>query len=486
MKRIYIHTSSTEKWGIVMDGNRVEHVTIDRPDSKSQIGNLYKGRIVNIEPSLQAAFVDFGQPKLGFLRKNELPEARIDASLSMERLVHEGQSIVVQVTKDAFDQKGAQLTANVTVPGKHVVYLPFGNYHATSKKIDLERQKELKAHADEVTEEQEGILFRTSAATIEAASWQAELDYLRKWWTALYQSSVNQKPPKLLWEDKDIPFRLLRKYPDYAVEHIYVDEVREAKEIKQHMPRLHDKCSWQSDIEGLLPFTLAQLSRNLTSPIVTLDNGSEIRIDQTEAMVVIDINTAKFTKHQKQQTVRKTNEEAAKEIAHQLKVRNLSGMIVIDFISMKKAGDRDRVIQTLKKALRNDPIRTEVFGFTALGLVEMTRKREGRSLPALLQEPVLEQEASLSPVTYAYQLERELLSYKRYDQSVIAMEVNTRVLEVFKEVIDLEHLKSTLYKAFYVLNNGTSDVPYRVLFIGEKETLEEREFYLHNSIDRVF
>ncbi|MYL53368.1 Rne/Rng family ribonuclease [Pontibacillus yanchengensis] len=489
MKRIYLQTIPTEEWGVVMEGNSIDQVVVERPDAKSLVGNLYKARIVNIETSLQAAFVDFGQSKLGFLKKNECPGSRRDPSLPIEKLVHEGQAIWVQVTKDAFDEKGAQLTANITLPGMHLVYLPFGNYHAVSKKVDDDKRSRLKEWAKANTTDQEGIIFRTSSAALEGPQLMEELRALQQQWAMLQNKYDSKKPPVLAWEDRDIPQRLLRRYPDQAVEEVVVDDTKLVKFIQKHFPHLKDKCRWAKQIEEELPVTIPQLTETIAQPLVKLEGGAEIRIDQTEAMVVVDVNTAKNTKRaDKSRSVVGTNLQAAKEIANQLKLRNLSGMIIIDFIGMRNEKDQQQVLEKLKKSLHDDPFRTEVYGFTKLGLVEMTRKREGRSLLSTLTERCDSCSGNgyvLSVISYAYQLERELLSYQKYDQEVIVMEVRSDVAQAFHQKIDVAQLKSTLYKDLYFLNNRISDVPYRIRFIGDEDTLRERDFYQEGSIDRL-
>ncbi|KGP73930.1 hypothetical protein N782_21320 [Pontibacillus yanchengensis Y32] len=472
-----------------MEGGSIEQVVVERPDSKSLVGNLYKARIVNIETSLQAAFVDFGQSKLGFLKKNECPESRRNPSLPIEKLVHEGQAIWVQVTKDAFDEKGAQLTANITLPGMHLVYLPFGNYHAVSKKVDDEKRNRLKEWAKENTTDEEGIIFRTSSATLEDSHLIEELSTLQKQWTTLQAKFESNKPPVLVWEDRDIPQRLLRRFPDQAVEEVVVDDTKLVTSIQKQFPHLREKCRWSKQIEEELPVTIPQLTETIAQPLVKLDGGAEIRIDQTEAMVVVDVNTAKNTKRSdKGRSVVGTNIQAASEIAKQLKLRNLSGMIIIDFIGMRNDKDHQQVLEKLKKSLYDDPVRTEVYGFTKLGLVEMTRKREGRSLLSTLTERCDSCNGHgyvPSAHSYAYQLERELLSYSNYDQDVIVMEVRPDVAQAFRQKIDVNVLKSTLYKDLYFLNNRVSDVPYKIRFIGDEETLQKRDFYQQGSIDRL-
>lgn len=483
MKQIYIQTRTTEHWAMVFEDNQLDRVIVNRPNDKSLIGNLYFGRIVNIESSLQAAFVDYGQSKLGFLKKNEILSSRY-SDQPIEKMIYEGQKVWVQVTKDAFDQKGAQLTANVTIPGTSLVYLPFGNYYGISKRIPTPERDELKAWAEKYCVEEEGLIFRTSATKKNEQELLEELHRLRVKWKDISEGGFN-KAPVLAWEDKEIPDQLLRYYTPDKVEQIFVDEIDMKKYIEKQAPQFEDKCSWTSQFDQQLPLSPNQLIQDLTKKSVPLANGADITIEQTEALVIIDVNTGKHTNTKsKQMAVVKTNEFAAKEIAKQLRLRNLSGMIVIDFISMRDSKDHHHILSVLKKELKKDYTRTEVYGFTKLGLVEVTRKREAQSLPSIFTSK--KENVELNPETEAYLLERELISYKAYDQEIIVMEVKPEVVEQFKKHIDREKLKSLLYKEVYVLNNRKSHASFRVIFMGNEDALRERSFYKENTLDRLF
>ncbi|KGX83247.1 hypothetical protein N783_05205 [Pontibacillus marinus BH030004 = DSM 16465] len=486
MKTIYLQTVPTEKWAMVYQNDSLEQVLIERPEEKSLIGNIYKGRIVNIESSLQAAFVDFGQPKLGFLKKQEIPEARKDTSKPIERVVHEGQQVWVQVMKDAYDQKGAQLTANVTLPGRNLVYLPFGNYFAVSRKMTDEQRSHLKAWAGEACQSEEGLIFRTHSAEVSLEELERELGSLRERWTNLSKQYRNEKPPKTILEDFDIPDRLLRRFPEGDIESILVDNLDMKQRIQKRIPELGKKTKWVADIQNHMPFSAESISEKLLTRTITLDSGAQLVIDQTEAMVVMDVNTAKHTNtSNKKNSVLKTNQEAAKEAAKQIRLRNLSGMILIDFIDMKDEKDQERVVSYFKKQLRQDYVRTQIFGFTRLGILEMTRKREAPSLSSVLGKDH-SQSTMMSRASEAYQLERMLLSYQSNDQDIIAIEAHPDVIEAFKERIDMKKLKSILYKDVYVLNNRESHVPFRIIHVGNVATLEERSFYKENVLDRLF
>lgn len=484
MKDIYIQTLPSEKWAIVTDDGTLDRLSVSRKDDGDLIGNIYKGRVVNIEPSLQAAFVHFGPNKLGFLKCSEIPASRLDSEKRIEQLIHEGQALWVQVTKDAIEDKGAQLTANVTLPGQHIVYLPFGHYHAVSKKIEQDRRDELLALATSWSVGEEGVLFRTSSKTMTDSELKEAFSRLQQEWKEIETAFQNQKPPVLAFEDPVIPDQLIRQYGEKEIQSIAVDEQWVKRRIDHRYPYLASKCEWK-DSTHAWPFTANQVMEKVIERKVSLQGGGEIVLDQTEAMVVIDVNSAKRVgKASKAQSVLQTNVAAAKEVAKQLRLRNLSGMILIDFITMKNPKDQQRVLSALKKELKQDPVRSEVLGFTRLGLVELTRKRTSSSLPYRISE--LRAGHVLTLETKAYQLERELLSYRRSDKDVIVLEVDPELLSVFRERCDVEKLKSVLYKEVFVLNNSTSDSSYRIRYVGDQKNLQERPFYIDGSLDRLF
>ncbi|QSS99098.1 Rne/Rng family ribonuclease [Pontibacillus sp. ALD_SL1] len=484
MKDIYIQTVPTEKWAVVMEESKIDLVSVSRQDDEDLVGNIYIGRVVNIEPSLQAAFVHFGPSKLGFLKCSEIPDSRQNPEKRIEQLIHEGQALWVQVTKDAIEDKGAQLTANVTLPGQDIVYLPFGQYHAVSKKIEEDRRNELMELASGWSEGKEGVLFRTSAKHVSDTRLLESCGRLKQEWKEIETALQNRKPPALAFEDPVIPDQIVRQYGENEVQSITVDEQWVKRHIDHRYPHLASKCEWK-DSTHQKPFTIDQVIEKVIERNVPLQGGAEIVVDQTEAMVVIDVNSAKKVgKTSKSQSVLQTNVAAAKEVAKQIRLRNLSGMILIDFITMKNPKDQQKVITALKKELKQDPVRSEVLGFTKLGLLEMTRKRTSSSLSYRIAEKRPDHVLTLE--TKVYQLERELLSYRRSDKEVIVLEVDPELLSLFREKIDIEKIKSFLYKEVYVLNNSKSDSSYRIRYVGDEKNLQERPFYIDGSLDRLF
>ncbi|KGX93630.1 hypothetical protein N781_10655 [Pontibacillus halophilus JSM 076056 = DSM 19796] len=480
MKHMYIHTLATEKWAVVTEGRDIVDLVVERPSKASLVGNIYQARVINVEKSLDAGFVDYGEEKFGFLKRTEIPEAR-QHGLPIEKAVHEGQALWVQVTKDAYDSKGAQVTANVTLPGRNMVYLPFGGYVAMSRKFQQEEREQLTSIFNEKLGDGEGLIVRTSAKDRDEDALLNELQQLRKDWEEI-TSTPNKKPPFIVYEDNEIPNRLLSRYRPEEIEGIFVDEA----EIKQAIVSKYSEFPTpvlQSELEASLPISFTAIRERIVQRNVPLKNGAELIIDRTEAMTVMDVNTAKRTKtaHKGMNTL-ETNRLAATEAARQIRLRNLSGIIVIDFIDMKNEQERAQVIHTMKQELRKDRIRTEVYGFTRLGILELTRKRESVSLPLLFLE---EWNSTVSAESHAYDWERELWSYRRNDQDVMLYEARPDVVEAFHNSIDLKKLQSHLYKEVYVLNNRESDVPYRIRYVGNKDSMKERPFYSDSAVDRM-
>lgn len=487
MKTIYIQSQSAEKYAIVMEGKEVDQLVVDRPEEQSLIGNIFHARVRKVEKSMQAAFVDFGEKKLGFLQKKEFPEAHANPALSIEKLVHEGQNIWVQVIKDAYGTKGAQLTANITIPNTSVIYLPFGDYVAISKKVEGEQRERLKRLGESWCEETEGIIFRTNSVQESEQVLFSELEKLRKQWKIILSKSEKKKIPFCAYEDYDIPFRLIRSFAPEQIHKIVIDHVEIANEMKEQYPGLAEKCVWSKDFQSDLPISFEQLIANLTSRIITMPNGIQLYFDQTEALHAIDVNTAKFKgKWDKRQTILQVNLEAVRTIANQIRLRNLSGMILIDFIDMKHSEDQKQVLARLKQELKRDSVRTEVYGYTKLGMVELTRKREAKNLLVLLGESEEEKQVKLSSKTYAYQLERKLLSFQTSNAEAILIDIDLNVFNQLKSILEYSYLKKRVRQEVYFNVQNFFEKPYEFRLVGSEELIKQSTSFQSGAIDKLF
>ncbi|MFP7493502.1 ribonuclease E/G [Terribacillus saccharophilus] len=406
MLSLYILTKGTEKIALTAKKGQVQEVFLDRPGMDSKVGNIYKGVVRHVDQGLQAAFVDFGEERQGFLQRQEITACKQDPALRIEQAIKEGQSLFVQVQKDAYANKGAKLTAIITIPGQALVYLPNGNYVAVSKKIPEERAEEWKKRMSERLKDKEGVIVRTEADKFSAEDLTAELVRLRGKWEAL--SADATAAPVEVFRDALIPNQLFRRFTADTINEIIVDDGFQSKQLRQQFPDLAEKVRWEKDVDSLLPQPLSTLWAQLIAPVMKIDRGITLHIDQTEALTVIDVNSAGYAGHSdKQQTAVMVNQLAAKAIAREIRLRNLAGIILIDFVSMKRPDQQRAVLQTFRQALLSDTQRTEIHGFTKLGILEMSRKRERPSLMEQLQAPV---SRKLSLETLCFQLEREMSS----------------------------------------------------------------------------
>lgn len=406
MLSLYIFFRGTEKVALTVGRGQVQEVFLDRPGMGSKVGSIFKGIVRHVDHGLQAAFVDFGDERQGFLQREEVPACKEDQSLRIEQAILEGQTLFVQVQKDAYGTKGAKLSAIITIPGNALVYLPNGNYVAVSRKLPEERAAKWKEQMTNLLTPGEGVIIRTEADKLPEEVILEELERLRGRWHNL--SVKNAAPPAVIYQDALIPDQLLRRLPAGNIDEIVVDDGFEARQLRQQFPELGEKIKWEREAKILLPQPLSVLWEQLVAPVTNIDRGITLHIDQTEALTVIDVNSGGYTGHSdKNQTAVMVNQLAAKAIAREIRFRNLSGIILIDFVSMKRPDQQRAVLQTFRQALQQDAQRTEVYGFTKLGLLEMSRKRERPSLMEQLQAPI---SRNLSFETKCFQLEREIIS----------------------------------------------------------------------------
>ncbi|MDC3423885.1 ribonuclease E/G [Aquibacillus sp. 3ASR75-11] len=484
MRSLYIHSRTTEQVGVVMEQNDIREVFLDRPTANSLVGNIYVGRVRNIEKGLQAAFVDVGLDRLGFLQLRELPKGRQNPTYSIENVITEGEKILVQIIKDPFGEKGAMLTANITIPGVNLVFLPFGAYIAASKKLPETSRTPIVNQLKAIKQGEEGAIVRTSAPESALTEIESEYGLLKQRWQQIVSVAKQVTTPTRLFEDHLIPDKLLRRFSPSSIEVVYVDDSSLANDLRKRHPVLSKRIKWKKETEALLPYTIPQLYEYLVRKKVQVSGGANLHIDQAEALTVIDVNSSSFTKHlSKNQTMIRTNMNAAIEAAKQIRLRNLSGMIIIDFIRMSTEGDREKVRYTLEQELAKDPVRTEVYGFTKLGLLEMTRKRETPDLPYLLLGSQANAIHPFSHETTAYILEREIVSYQMKQVEVLIIELHPNVYERFLHNIR-DNMKDVTLDVYMIQNEYIDS--FQVKHAGSQSVIEQQVKETSYPIDKVF
>ena len=403
---ILINWSPQETRVAVVENGAVQELHIERTLERGQVGNVYLGKVVRVLPGMQSAFIDIGLERAAFLHVADLVggpprfEARSDAPLvPIERQVFEGQTLTVQVIKDAIGTKGARLSTQVSIAGRMLVFLPHDKHIGISQKIGSHELREsLRARmqalaARDGQDSGGGFILRTNAEEATDAELGEDIAYLRRAW-ALIRERAQQRPPgSLLHQDLSLAERVLRDLANEATGTIRIDSRLQCDALKAfgdtYMPGTVNKLEHYKgerpifDLFGIEEEIARALARR-----VELKSGGYLIVDQTEALTTVDVNTGGFVGARNfDDTIFKTNLEAAGAIARQLRLRNLGGIIIADFIDMTRPEHQEAVLAELRKQLARDRTRTTVSGFTQLGLVEMTRKRTRESLAHMLCEP---------------------------------------------------------------------------------------------------
>ena len=400
MKRIIVHCERHATKVAMLDNGQLTDFFVQKKESRQTVGNIYKGRVVNVLPGMQAAFIDIGQAKNAFLYIDDLLPAHLEkqppVKPSISSLVQVGQQIVVQVAKEAHGTKGARVTTHFSLPGRWIVYMPDADYVAISRKITNEEERlRLKTVAEQLRRPGEGLIVRTVAEGEPVQAIEQDLNDLREQWNHIRRMAEQAKAPEELYHDLDLVPRLIRDLFTDQVDEIIIDDSRTGTEIAEYvhrfLPHLADRVQIRRPEERLFErFQIDEQLDRLFRPKVWLDNGGYLMIDYTEALTVIDVNTGKYTgTDDLEQTVFETNLLAAEMIARLLRLRDLGGIIIVDFIDMDREEHREQVWQRLVELARMDRTKCNVVGWTKLGLLEITRKR--------IRENIAQEEAGICP-----------------------------------------------------------------------------------------
>lgn len=381
----------------VVEQGMLQEILIERATHRGLVGNVYLGQVVRVLPGMQACFVDIGLDRSAFLHTKDFPSSQEAHERSIQQLVTEGQSLLVQVIKDPVGSKGARLTAEVSLPARHLVLMPFATHVGISQRIDDEATREhLKTIAVEALKAQNlecGVIIRTAGDGQTTDDLEEDLVYLKRVWDNILKEQQTAKAPALLFEELPLTHRMIRDQIRRETDRVFIDSLETYTKLSQFASKFMPELSHLiQHYQGDRPiFDLYQIEDEIEKALsrqVELKSGAYLVVDQTEAMTTIDVNTGRFVgAHTLEQTVFRTNLEAAVAIGRQLRLRNLGGMVVIDFIDMDDDEHRRQVLRTLERSLDEDPVKTRVIGFNDLGLVVLTRKRSRESLSDLLQEP---------------------------------------------------------------------------------------------------
>ena len=402
-EEILVNITPQETRVAVLTAGQVQELVVEREASRGLVGNIYVGRVARVLPGMQSAFVEIGLERSAFLHVADIWEHRrtqengmTEPGKPIEKMLAEGQPVTVQVMKDPIGTKGARLSTQLSIAGRLLVYLPQDPHIGISQRIEDEAGRAaLRGKLKELipADEKGGFILRTLAEGASNDELRTDIGYLRNLWRDIHERSLGAPPPKLVYQGLSLAQRVLRDMASDATSAVHVDSRENYQKLaafaQAYMPRLAGKLQHYTGERPLFEFyNVEEEIEKALSRRVDLKSGGTLVIDQTEAMTTVDVNTGGFVGQRNfDDTVFKTNLEAAQAIARQLRLRNLGGIIVVDFIDMHSAEHRAAVLEEIRRALARDRTRMTVSNFTALGLVEMTRKRTRESLAHVLCEP---------------------------------------------------------------------------------------------------
>ena len=459
MKTLYINYTGSEKRVAVEEEKEIVELLWQRNEQEQIVGNIYIGRVMRTIAGMNAAFVNIGLEKHAYLSYEDVP--------SSMRL-HEGQAILVQVVKEAIDTKGPKVTANIEFTGKYVVYMPYDTVFAVSRKIkDVKKREQLLA-----LEKTGGFIFRSACEKVEIEEVQAEMQRLQSQSEFRKKQEQRGKAPLLVHSPSSFLDRIFQEIPVETVSQVIVDQRSMMQELGERIGT--EKVTFFHEKTPLFArYGIEREIEKALQKVVWLSNGAYLLIEQMETMTVIDVNTGKFTgKQNLQDTVLRTNELAAKEIARQLRLRDIGGMVLIDFINMRRREEKEKIREIVKLHLEKDHTYTKVLGFTELGILEITRKRKKQSLrDTLLTDCKICQGGGymLSHETVAYELERELIAYNGTDDEAVLIAAHPDVQQIFFE----KELQRNISFQIYFIDDEA--VRYTIQRFGTKEEIRARK-----------
>ncbi len=450
---ILINWSPQETRVAIVEHGAVQELHVERTLERGLVGNVYLGKVARVLPGMQSAFIDIGLERAAFLhvadvwhppQEGETISAARGASalIPIEKQVFEGQALMVQVIKDPIGTKGARLSTQISIAGRLLVFLPQDDHIGVSQKIPLAQREALRAHLLALAGTQGGgFILRTNGEDATEAELAEDIRYLRKAWARIKDASVRQPPKTLLHQDLSLMQRVLRDLVSDGTQTIRVDSREQFDALKafgaEFMPAAVEKLQ---HYKGERPiFDLYAIDEEIAKAMarrVDLKSGGYLIVDQTEALTTVDVNTGGFVGARNfDDTIFKTNLEAAQAIARQLRLRNLGGIIIVDFIDMVREDHRESVLGEFRKQLARDRVKTSAGGFSQLGLVEMTRKRTRESLAHMLCEscPVCEGKGIVKTArSVAYDIFREILREARqFNPREFRVVASPKVIELF-------------------------------------------------------
>lgn len=386
MNQIIVHCEEQVTQMALLEQGKLIEYAVERAEKTLLVGSFFKGRVVNVLPGMQAAFVDIGQKKNAFLYVDDCLHPHLEKQPkqkpSISSLLHIGQVLIVQVMKEPLGGKGARVTTHYSLPGRFVVYMPKADYIGVSKKIAQESERSrLKQLGDHIRKDEEGIIIRTVAQDVPAEMFEADIESLRRLWAQIEEKAQHAEVPSLLHHDRNMVERLIRDAFSHQVDELVIDDDRQLGQVASYIrsfdPELNERVRVYHDREPIFKrYHVAEQLEKAFQRKIWLKNGGYLVWDQTEALTVVDVNTGKYTgTTHLEDTVYLTNMEAAEEIARLIRLRDIGGIIIVDFIDMDTDEHRQHVVERLENTMKKDRTKCMVVGWTKLGLLEITRKK---------------------------------------------------------------------------------------------------------------
>jgi ribonuclease G len=485
-EEILINVTPRETRVALVENGVLQEIFIERTGRRGLVGNIYRGKVCRVLPGMQAAFVDIGLERAAFLHASDV-EARCSdggasgasGSSDITQLLHEGQELSVQVVKDPLGTKGARLTTQITIPSRFLVFIPEVNTVGISQKIEDEAERvRLRDIIQLFMTEQDGggYIARTAAEGASAESLRADMLFLRKLWQSINTKPRPRKTGTVIYEDLALSVRVMRDMVDDQIERVRIDSREGYQRVqqfcKQFMPELESRVEYYPGERPIFDiYAVEDEIHKALDRKVQLKSGGYLIIDQTEAMTTADVNTGGYVGHRNlEETIFKTNLEAAQAIARQLRLRNLGGIIIIDFIDMQQEEHKRQVLRALEKCLEKDHARTHITEVSSLGLVEMTRKRTRESLEHVLCEPcpTCNGRGSLKTAeTACYEIFREILRESRQ------FDAQQLLVLASQEVVDL------------LLDEESASLAELEAFIGKPIKFQVEALYTQEQYDVV-
>ncbi|WP_286184445.1 Rne/Rng family ribonuclease [Bacillus sp. SD075] len=442
MKKMIANLASREKRVAVLENGVLRKLEIMPPQKRSAVGNIYLGKVTKVLPGMDAVFIDYGAEKNGFLHRDEIPSFQLtkksDGKASIGQFVRQGEKLLVQVTRDETGTKGAKLTGLIEFSTDSLVYIHGIDYVGVSKKFkNDDLHKQWRERALQYKNPDEGLIVRTSMENESESVFLDRLTGLRELYKGFEGKAASLKAPSLLYERDTYLDMIISEMSGTATGELAIDDFEAYRELKKWIQE--NRKEWViSHVTGpknvFSEWNVEAQVEKMAKKIVWLENGGYLIFEETEAFTVIDVNSGKFTgKVAKEATLFAVNQAAAKEVARQLRLRNISGIILIDFINMANSRHEQEIIEIVKKEAVRDEKRIQVIGFTELGILQMTRKRTSPSLSEMMSVPcpVCSGSGKIeSPETVAFQLERELLEHRKTDEEAVWVEASKAVADV--------------------------------------------------------